>query len=98
MSERVQRIAQLLESGEGVLGQLLTNRDLAKDLNNAAVDLSRTATFLSEHPEALVWGTEARDAAVLRERREREKQRRAFHEVYGGVPLQVAPSGNPAKP
>jgi phospholipid/cholesterol/gamma-HCH transport system substrate-binding protein len=98
LSARIQRIAQLLESGEGVLGQLLTNRELAKDLNNAAIDLSRTATFLAEHPEALVWGAEAGDAAAQRARREREKQRRAYHELYGGVPLQVAPAAEPPRP
>ena len=98
LSERVQRIAQLMESGDGVLGQLLTNRDLAKDLNNTAIDLSRTAAFLAEHPEALVWGEAVPDAATLRARREREKQRRAFREVYGGIPLQVAPLPDPAKP
>lgn len=98
LSERVQRIAALLESGEGVLGQLMTNRELAKDLNNAAIDLSRTAAFLAEHPEALVWGAEADDAAAQRARRERDKQRRAYRENYGGIPLQVAPAPEPEKP
>lgn len=98
LSERVQRIATLLESGEGMLGQLLTNRELAKDLNNAAIDLSRTAAFLAEHPEALVWGAEADDAAAQRARRERDKQRRAYRENYGGIPLQVMPAPEPAKP
>lgn len=98
LSERVQRIAQLMESGEGVLGQLLTNRDLAKDLNNAAIDLSRTATYLAEHPEALVWGAATDDAAIQRARREHEKQRRAFRENYGGIPLQVVPPVDPVKP
>lgn len=98
VSERVQRIAQLLESGEGVLGQLLTNRELAKDLNNAAVDLSRTATFLAEHPESLVWGAEPGDAAAQRARRDQEKQRRAYREVYGGIPLQVVPAAQAPKP
>jgi phospholipid/cholesterol/gamma-HCH transport system substrate-binding protein len=91
LSERLNRIATALDNGEGVAGQLLRNRELARELNNTAIDLSRTAAYVADHPEALVFGASKEDAAAQRARREREKERRAFHEGFGGIPLQVAP-------
>jgi phospholipid/cholesterol/gamma-HCH transport system substrate-binding protein len=95
LSERCARIADSLAGGDGVIGQLLMNRDLAKDLNNTAVDLSRTAAYLADHPEALVFGASKEDAAAEHAKREREKVRRAFNENYGGIPLQTQPAPAP---
>jgi hypothetical protein len=92
LSERIQRIADALAAGEGVAGQLIVNRQLAQDLNNTAIDLSRTAALVAEHPEVLVFGMSKDDAAAQRSRREREKQRRSFQEGYGtGIPVMVEP-------
>ncbi len=92
LAERIDRIAAALENGEGVAGQLLVNKALAEDLNHTAIDLSRTAALVAEHPEVLVFGMSKEESAAQRARREREKQRRAFHESYrSGIPLAIDP-------
>ncbi|MBA3697553.1 MAG: MCE family protein [Planctomycetes bacterium] len=102
LSQKIQRIADALAAGEGVAGQLLVNRQLAQDLNNTAIDLSRTAALIADHPEALVFGMSKEESAAQRARREREKQRRSFQEGYGsGIPVTVespapAPAPTPA--
>ena len=106
MSQRIQRIAEALAAGEGVAGQLLVNRQLAQDLNNTAIDLSRTAALIADHPETLVFGMSNNESAAQRARREHEKQRRSFQEGYGtGIPVAInvptvvptAPSPAPAQ-
>jgi phospholipid/cholesterol/gamma-HCH transport system substrate-binding protein len=93
MAQRIQRIAEALAAGEGVAGQLIVNRQLAQDLNNTAIDLSRTAALVADHPEALVFGMSNSESAAQRARREREKQRRSFQEGYGtGIPVAIDPS------
>ncbi len=97
MSQRIQRIAEALASGEGVAGQLLVNRQLAQDLNNTAIDLSRTAAIVADHPETLVFGMSTKETAAQKSRREREKQRRSFQEGFNnGIPVALeAPIGAP---
>jgi len=93
LSQKIQRIADALAAGEGVAGQLLVNRQLARDLNNTAIDLSRTAAVIADHPETLVFGMSSQESAVQRARREREKQRRSFQEGYGaGIPVALETS------
>ena len=97
LAERIDRIAAALENGDGIAGQLLVNKALAEDLNHTAIDLSRTAALVAEHPEVLVFGMSKEESAAQRARREREKQRRAFHESYrSGIPLAIDPPA--AKP
>ncbi len=99
LSQKIQRIAEALAAGEGVAGQLLVNRQLAQDLNSTAIDLSRTAALIADHPEALVFGMSLEESAAQRARRDREKQRRSFQEGYGaGIPvaLEAVPSQVPA--
>lgn len=99
LSQKIQRIAEALAAGEGVAGQLLVNRQLAQDLNNTAIDLSRTAALIAEHPETLVFGMSKEESAVQRARREREKQRRSFQEGYGGgIPVSVESDPPPPAP
>jgi phospholipid/cholesterol/gamma-HCH transport system substrate-binding protein len=98
LSQKIQRIAEALAAGEGVAGQLLVNRQLAQDLNNTAIDLSRTAALIADHPEALVFGMSLEQSAAQRARREREKQRRSFQEGHGaGIPvaLEAVPPQSP---
>ncbi len=98
MSQRIQRIAEALAAGEGVAGQLLVNRQLAQDLNNTAIDLSRTAAVIADHPETLVFGMSAKETAAQQARREREKQRRSFQEGFStGIPVVVPESPAPAR-
>jgi phospholipid/cholesterol/gamma-HCH transport system substrate-binding protein len=99
LAERIDRIALALENGEGVAGQLLVNRPLAEDLNHMAIDLSRTASVIADHPEVLVFGMSQEQNAAQQQRREREKQRRAFQEGYhSGIPLTVEPAAVPSRP
>jgi len=93
LSQKIQRIAEALAAGEGVAGQLLVNRQLAQDLNNTVIDLSRTAALIADHPEALVFGMSKEESATQRARREREKQRRSFQEGYNsGIPVALEPA------
>jgi len=93
LSQKIQRIAEALAAGEGVAGQLLVNRQLAQDLNNTVIDLSRTAALIADHPEALVFGMSKEEYATQRARREREKQRRSFQEGYNsGIPVALEPA------
>ena len=97
MSQRIQRIAEALAAGEGVAGQLLVNRQLAQDLNNTVIDLSRTAAIVADHPETLVFGMSTKETAAQKSRREREKQRRSFQEGFNnGIPIALeAPMSAP---
>jgi phospholipid/cholesterol/gamma-HCH transport system substrate-binding protein len=99
LAERIDRIAAALENGDGIAGQLLVNKALAEDLNHTAIDLSRTAALVADHPEVLVFGMSKEESAAQQERREREKQRRAFHESYHkGIPLTIDPAAEKPKP
>jgi ABC-type transporter Mla subunit MlaD len=99
LAQKIARIADALAAGEGVAGQLLVNRQLAQDLNNTAIDLSRTAALIADHPESLVFGVPGEASAAHKARREREKQRRSFQEGYGsGIPVVVEPSDGSHKP
>ena len=78
-----------IQQGRGVVGQLLSNQDLAKDVNDLAINLSQASELIAEHPEALVFGQGAQQSMALRERRERLRMRRAFQEGYFQSPLTV---------
>lgn len=76
-----------LQQGRGVVGQLLANQDLAKDVNDMAINLVQASELIAEHPEALVFGQSSQQAIGMRERRERMRMRRAFQEGYFQSPL-----------
>ncbi|MBA3710311.1 MAG: MCE family protein [Planctomycetes bacterium] len=86
ISVHVANITSELDLGEGVIGQLLVNRDLAKDVNGIAIDLAVAADLINDHPETLVWGTTKALRDEYRARRERMKMKRSFAEGFGKKP------------
>lgn len=75
-----------LQAGQGVVGQLLVNQDLAKDLNDIAINLSLTAELVADRPEVLVFGNSNANLIALQSRRERLRLRRAFQEGFYRTP------------
>ena len=76
-----------IQQGRGVIGQLLSNQALAKDVNDLAINLAQASELIAEHPEALVFGQSTQQATAQRARRERLRMRRAFQEGYFQAPL-----------
>jgi len=94
VSARTGAILAGLHQGKGVIGQLLANQDLAKDVNDLAINLVQASELILEHPEALVFGQSSQQATALRARRERLRMRRSFQEGYFQSPL-TAPAPDP---
>ena len=93
ISLRVADITAEIQSGHGVLGQLIVNRDLAKDVNSIAVDLAVAADLVNDHPRALIFGLSDSQRDENRARRDRLKMRRAFQEGFGTKdPAAAAPA------
>ncbi len=92
-AQKAQRLAALLEGGEGILGQLLVNRDLAKDLHNVSIDLAAASAQVADKPSRLVFDDSESARAADQAKRNREKMRRTLAEGLG----QPA-TAEPAKP
>jgi hypothetical protein len=90
-------ITAAIDSGQGVVGQLIFNRDLARDVNNLAVDLTVAVEMLTDHPSDLVWGQSKKERVEGQQRRERLKMQRAFKEDFN-VPAPVAEPVEAPKP
>jgi phospholipid/cholesterol/gamma-HCH transport system substrate-binding protein len=86
LSERGARLVSDLQEGKGVIGQLLVNPDLTKDLNDISINLAVASEQIADHPEALVFGVSNKDHIKLRERRERMRMRRSFQEGFYTTP------------
>lgn len=82
LSERLARIAAAIDEGKGMLGQLVSNRDLARDLHRLALDAGSAAKNLADQPSNAVWGLSDREARADREARQREMQRRALEQGF----------------
>lgn len=82
-ARKAETIASALSGGEGVLGQLLVNRDLAQDLHHVAVDVESAARQVAEKPSRLVFDDVPSDQAREQFRRDREKMRRNLAEGLG---------------
>jgi phospholipid/cholesterol/gamma-HCH transport system substrate-binding protein len=82
MGERSARLLADAQRGKGVLGQLLQNEDLAKDLNEISINMTLASELISEHPEALVFGTSNEQFRAQRAKKDRMRMRRAFQEGF----------------
>ena len=80
---QAQRVLAALEGGQGVLGQLLLNRDLAKDLQAVSVDLAAAATQVADKPSRLVFDDADSQRQADQAKRNREKMRRTLAEGLG---------------
>lgn len=92
-AQRAAAVLDAVQKGEGVLGQLVVNKELARDLNQLAINLAQTSELIAEHPEALVFGQSNDQAAEYRLRRERLRLRRSFQEgFYEAPPTRAVPA------
>ena len=85
-SRRTSELVDGLRAGHGVVGQLLVDNELARDVNDIAINLSVASETIADHPESLIFGTDTRQLAALQARRERMRLRRAFSEGYYRTP------------
>jgi phospholipid/cholesterol/gamma-HCH transport system substrate-binding protein len=84
-------ITAAIDQGQGVIGQLMMNKNLAQDVNNVAIDIAIAADELNQHPEQLVLGMSAQERERLRVTRERLKMQRAYSTGFGNVETQDGP-------
>ena len=82
-SRKAESVLAALDGGQGVLGQLLVNRDLAQDLHHITVDVEAAARLVAEKPSRLVFDDSASEQVRERYRRDAEKMRRNMAEGFG---------------
>jgi methyl-accepting chemotaxis protein len=92
LAQRSTTLIASLQAGKGVVGQLLVNNDLAKDLNEISVNLNLASELISEHPESLVFGTSNKQYIEQRVKRDRIKMRRSFNEGFYTTPPAEEPT------
>ena len=85
------QIMGALAKGDGLLGQLLVNKELAGSLQSMAVDFAAVATKVADRPSVLVFDDPEHQTNVDKVKRDREKMRRAMQDG-------AAPSPAPAQP
>lgn len=73
-------LVRALDLGEGVLGQLIVNPELAQDLDRIAVDLSAAARTIADHPSSLVFDRDDDRLQADQAQRNRERMRRTLLE------------------
>lgn len=95
---KAQRIAEALEGGEGVLGQLLVNRNLAEDLQHVAVDMESAAKQVADKPSRLVFDDSDNERQKDQAARNREKMRRTMAEGLGQPAVPASPGASSATP
>ena len=81
-TEAFARLVRQVEMGRGVIGQLLVNDALSKDLNNAAINVNQLTENVARHPEIMIWGQTDEQAADDRLKRRQRQDRRAFANGY----------------
>ena len=93
-SRKAESVLAALDGGQGVLGQLLVNRDLAQDLHHITVDVEAAARLVAEKPSRLVFDDPASEQVRERYRRDAEKMRRNMAEGFG-QPVVNTPEATP---
>ena len=93
-SRKAESVLAALDGGQGVLGQLLVNRDLAQDLHHITVDVEAAARLVAEKPSRLVFDDPASEQVRERYRRDAEKMRRNMAEGFG-QPVINSPEATP---
>ena len=84
-------ILTALQTGQGALGQLLMNRDLAGDVHRIAIDAAAAAKMIAEQPSRVVFDAPTAERIEIKARRERELMRRALAEGFA-VPAETKPA------
>jgi phospholipid/cholesterol/gamma-HCH transport system substrate-binding protein len=83
-------IATSIRQGQGMLGQLISNPELATDLHRVVIDAKTAAATLADHPSSVVWGLDDDQVAKDKAERDRELARRAMANGFG--PATAAPA------
>ncbi len=80
------QFATAARSGDGLLGRLFTDRQLARDVSDAALNLAQVSDLLLTKPEVLVFGLSNDDQIRWRQRRDALRMRRTFQEGFAIPP------------
>ncbi len=75
--DRVAAIAATIQSGQGLIGQLLANPQMTGDVHRLLIDAKAAAAVIADHPSSVVWGLDDDQAAAAKAERDRELVRRA---------------------
>lgn len=86
LAQALAAVARDLRDGRGVLGQLVVNEAMAKDLNDLLITGEQFAERVADNPQLLVWGTSGAESDLARDHRDQTKIRRAFHEGFDRNP------------
>ena len=78
VSASAARVVAALADGQGVIGRLITDPALARDLKHIAIDLASAAALVADHPSSVVFDAPGDRAAEDRQRRDRAKMREAL--------------------
>ncbi len=84
----VRTVMNAVQTGQGLVGQLLLNRDLARDVHRIAIDATSAARTVADQPSRVVFDAPAAEREADRAQRDRELMRRALAE---GFPAADAP-------
>lgn len=84
-------ILAALQNGQGALGQLLMNHDLAGDVHRIAIDAAAAAKVLADQPSRVVFDAPEHERIEARARRDRELMRRAVAEGFAPPAAKPAP-------
>ena len=78
VSASAARVVAAIADGQGVVGRLISDPGLARDLKHIAIDLAAAAALVADHPSSLVFDASAERAAEDQYRRDRAKMREAM--------------------
>lgn len=98
--DRVAAIAVTIQSGQGLIGQLLANPQMSGDVHRLLIDAKAAAAVIADHPSSVVWGLDDDKAAAAKAERDRELVRRAHANGFPLPDAEPSPSrpDKPAKP
>ncbi|GDY12752.1 ABC transporter permease [Planctomycetota bacterium] len=98
--DRVAAIAAVIQSGQGLIGQLLANPQMTGDVHRLLIDAKAAAAVIADHPSSVVWGLDDDQAAAAKAERDRELVRRAHANGFPAPDAEPAPARpeKPAKP
>ncbi len=84
-------VANAANEGDGLIGHLLRDRQLARDVSDAATNLSQISDLLLTKPEVLIFGMSNDDQVKARAVRDRLRMRRTFQEGFTLPPQPQVP-------
>lgn len=82
LAAHLRAVAGEVHQGRGVIGQMLVNPAMAKDLNDALITAAQLVERLAQRPEILLWGSSRAESAAAASERARRKMRRSFLEGF----------------